>query len=67
MIYWGPKKTNSKKNSSSNDDDDDEVDLDVTVTENHIYFHTDVTGKSVKQLITAIQKLNKPGKLYITL
>ena len=64
MIYWGPKKTNSKKNSSSNDDDDDEVDLDVTVTENHIYFHTDVTGKSVKQLITAIQKLNKPGKLY---
>lgn len=62
MIYWGPKKTNSKKNS--NDDDDDEAVLDVTVTENHVYFHTDVTGKSVKQLITAIQQLNKPGKLY---
>ena len=60
MIYWGPKKTNSKKNS----DDEEEAVLDVTVTENHIYFHTDVTGKSIKQLITAIQQLNKPGKLY---
>ena len=61
MIYWGPKKTNSKKNSSSsNDDDDDEVDLDVTVTENHIYFHTDVTGSGVEKIILMKRQLVKP-------
>ena len=59
MKSWGAKKIIKK-----NEDDEEDSILDVSTKDNHIYFYTDVTTKTISQLNTAIESLNKPGNLY---
>ena len=59
-MIWG--KLNYKNKDNTDSDSEDE--LDIKVSQNHIYFYGNVNSKSIMSLNEALHNLNLPGKKF---